>query len=57
VDGEIQGVDLINKRRDVADYFHLDRGCTLGFAEFSAQIFSGGFAKCAKIFVPVVVME
>jgi len=35
----IQGVDLINESRDVADYFHLDRGWTLRFAEFRRRSF------------------
>ena len=50
-------MDFVNQRRDIADDFHLNPGRTLCFAEFSAQIFSGGFAERAKIFVPVVVRE
>ena len=57
MDSEIQGMDFINQRPDVADDLQLNLGRTLCFAEFSAQVFSSGFAESSKIFVPVVVRE
>src|SRR6266699_415976 len=41
VDGQIQRVDFVDERRNLAHDLHLYLWGALGFAEFSAQIFPG----------------
>ena len=57
MNGQIQWIDFVAKRRDVGYDLHLDLRRARGFAEFSAQIFPGRFAERAKIFIPVLITE
>src|SRR6266436_5701472 len=57
VDGQIQRVDFVDERRNLAHDLHLYLRRAVSLAEFSAQIFPGGLAERAKIFIPILITE